>query len=275
MNTLLPFGAAIWARLNGHRVVYHVHESSLSPALLGRFLTWVAQACSDLVIYVSEDNRRRVPIETVKSVVVPNPVLGSIADAAAKLPFRERRSGSFRVLMLASPRDYKGVPEFFALAQKLSSETDIEFDILFNAEWPELNIYLKKLEFRSNVNVYSRSEKPENFYARANLVLNLTRVDLCVETFGLTLVEAMSFGIPVVAPPVGGPADLIADGQEGFLVDSRDIASLERKIRLLKDDPELMLQMSVNARRRASEFSLESFYTRLREALASIEFAKA
>ncbi|WP_265535915.1 glycosyltransferase family 4 protein [Sphingomicrobium astaxanthinifaciens] len=211
----------------------------------------------------------------MKSVVVPNPVLGSIADAAAKLPFRERRSGSFRVLMLASPRDYKGVPEFFALAQKLSSETDIEFDILFNAEWPELNIYLKKLEFRSNVNVYSRSEKPENFYARANLVLNLTRVDLCVETFGLTLVEAMSFGIPVVAPPVGGPADLIADGQEGFLVDSRDIASLERKIRLLKDDPELMLQMSVNARRRASEFSLESFYTRLREALASIEFAKA
>lgn len=59
-----------------------------------------------------------------------------------------------------------------------------------------------------------------------------------VEPFGLTLVEAASCGLPIVATKDGGPADIVANCQNGMLVnptDSREIAAACRKILVDKE----------------------------------------
>jgi glycosyltransferase involved in cell wall biosynthesis len=43
---------------------------------------------------------------------------------------------------------------------------------------------------------------------------------LCWETFGLTIVEAMAQGTPVIATDLGGRHELVQDGQNGFLCDA-------------------------------------------------------
>jgi glycosyltransferase involved in cell wall biosynthesis len=264
VNTLLPFGAALWAKRNGRRVVYHVHELSISPAPLRHFLVAVVRRTADLVVYVSRDHLSRLPIPGPPAVVLPNPVDPALQALGETMPYAPRRSGRFEVLMLASPRNFKGVPEFLHLASALGGRPDIAFTLVLNADDAEIARYVGSLDLPTGVRIHSRTDNPAGFFVRADLVVNLSRVDLWIETFGLTLAEAMSFGVPVIAPPVGGPAELVSPGQDGYLIDSRDHEALVATVLRLADDPALCTALSNAARKKARVFSQSAFALALR-----------
>ena len=74
-----------------------------------------------------------------------------------------------------------------------------------------------------------------------NSILLLTSA---FEPFGLVLPEAMSCGLPVVAFDCPyGPADIITDGYDGFLVKERDIRLYAEKVCLLIETPDLRVKM--------------------------------
>jgi len=51
---------------------------------------------------------------------------------------------------------------------------------------------------------------------------------LAVETFSLALLESMSNGVPVIASRLGGAAEAICDGVDGFICPPRDLSELAR-----------------------------------------------
>ena len=57
------------------------------------------------------------------------------------------------------------------------------------------------------------------------------------ETFCQTVQEAMASGVPVVAPAVGGPLDLVDHGRTGLLVPPRDADAVRDAVRTLAADP--------------------------------------
>ena len=68
----------------------------------------------------------------------------------------------------------------------------------------------------------------------------------------------MAVGLPVIVSANCGVAEIIDNGQEGFVLDAvDDIAQLARYIDLACD-PEKRTQMSVKARSRAEDFPLET-----------------
>ena len=71
------------------------------------------------------------------------------------------------------------------------------------------------------------------------------------EGLPLSLLEAMSAGVPVVASPVGGIPEVLADGASGFLVAPGDKGALERALRRLLTERALAARMGAAARETA------------------------
>jgi glycosyltransferase involved in cell wall biosynthesis len=271
VNTLLPFGAALYGRLTGRRVVYHIHEVSLSPLPLKWFLIGIARFASSLNIFVSDAHRNALPIAGVKSVRVYDALDSELATKAAASKYQQFNDGFFNILMVASLRDYKGVPEFLALAKAVEQERSIRFHLLLNESPGRISSYMARRLQPRNLILHQSTANVASYYRKAGLVMNLSRVDQCVETFGLTVLEAMAFGIPVIVPPVGGPAELTADGVHGFCVDSRDLNTLRERVLQLMNDRDLCEKMSAACRERAVDFSYKAFAGNIRTALDEIQ----
>ena len=73
---------------------------------------------------------------------------------------------------------------------------------------------------------------------------------LCSETESapLTLLEGMSSGLPVVATRVGGIPEIVDDGVNGFLVQSKNPEAIAERILDLNADPELRRRLGDAAR---------------------------
>jgi mannosyltransferase len=73
------------------------------------------------------------------------------------------------------------------------------------------------------------------------------------EGFGLTPLEAMACGVPVIATRVGAFEDLVVPGVTGALVDPGDIPALAQATTALLDAPQIRAAQSVAARARVEQ----------------------
>ena len=70
------------------------------------------------------------------------------------------------------------------------------------------------------------------------------------------ILEAMAAGLPIVASRAGGIPEMIANGQNGFLVEPKDTKALAQKITEILRDPSLAQKFSENSQKKLAEFSL-------------------
>jgi len=78
------------------------------------------------------------------------------------------------------------------------------------------------------------------------------------EGFGLSVLEAMSLGLPVIGTRIGGLPELIEDNANGYLVAPKNVEDLAGKLRKLSEDPKLREKMGKQGWHIASnKFKLE------------------
>jgi glycosyltransferase involved in cell wall biosynthesis len=73
------------------------------------------------------------------------------------------------------------------------------------------------------------------------------------EAFGLSLVEAMACGLPVISTPVGGVKDILKHGQNGLVVKTGDYRELYDALELLIMDDSLAARLGRAARQTAED----------------------
>lgn len=81
--------------------------------------------------------------------------------------------------------------------------------------------------------------------------------------FSTVIPEALASGLPVIATPHTAAPDLVADQVEGFIVSVRSAEEIVARLALLRREPDLLAQMSVNARRRAARQTWEDYESAL------------
>lgn len=74
------------------------------------------------------------------------------------------------------------------------------------------------------------------------------------EGFGIVYLEAMAFGVPVVASQAGAAAEIVTEGENGFLVPPGNHAEITRMLYMLDNDPVLLQGLRTNARRTYERF---------------------
>ena len=74
--------------------------------------------------------------------------------------------------------------------------------------------------------------------------------------------EAMSYGLPVIATRVGGVPEIIDHGRTGFLVEPGDPAALRKHMEKLIHDPDLNAAMSRHCLEEARKYSWENIIER-------------
>lgn len=155
---------------------------------------------------------------------------------------------------------YKGHSFLIEAAAKLVHYEGLRFRVVIVGDGP-LRRRLQDLVASLGLSdiVFFAGHVPEGprlwqYYSSASIYVQPS----LTEAFGLAVLEAMYFGLPVVASAVGGLADLVKDGETGLLVRPADVASLQNALGVLLRSPALRERLGRSGRHMALRYSLET-----------------
>lgn len=122
----------------------------------------------------------------------------------------------------------------------------------------ELKELVQTSEINSQIKFYGFIPDKDlpSFYCSNDLFVLATREaeqSTQVEGFGLVFLEAQSCGIPVIGTATGGIADAIEDGNGGWLIEQDNEKALKEIIIDLLDNPAIIKQQRLKARKRVLE----------------------
>lgn len=225
INTILPGYAAIAARLRGRKVIYHVHELWVKKNLKSWFGELVFNHTKSHRIYVSQYVASNYPKrDDCTEEIIYNKLGKDFMDKVERIAVgcHNRR----RILMLASLQRGKGIDMFLETAKLLPN---YDFTLVISSEDDLIKKYFCE-GYPSNVTILPKQSNVHKLYRQSDIILNLSNPNYCVETFGLTIIEGMAYGLPAIVPNAGGPMEVVENGNTGYVIDVTNAENISKYI---------------------------------------------
>ena len=85
------------------------------------------------------------------------------------------------------------------------------------------------------------------------------------ESFGISVIEAQAFGVPVIASNIEGLNEVVLDNKTGLLFEQKNEEDLVEKIELMHNDKSLRIELIKNGLDEVKKYSLNNYLLNLRE----------
>jgi glycosyltransferase involved in cell wall biosynthesis len=230
-------------------------KSSIQHRIVSKLNFFILSKCFQNIVAVSKDiqeifiNQYDFSRDKVKVIYNGINIPEDITPLPQKDSFIIGSSGR-----LFPVKDYSLMVE---VAREISRQnSDIRFELAGDGpESGKLERLIEKYGLQRTFATRGFLDHVSVFYRRLDLYLNTS----LHEGIPMSVLEAMSFSIPVVAPDVGGLREIIDDGVDGYLVGSRNPKDFAEKCLTLYKNRSLRKQMGSAARDKVlSKFSLEN-----------------
>lgn len=259
------------------KTIFHFHASGISSIYDTLPWMWrrafrIAFFFPDAAIRLSEYNHEDGKfLQAKKEFIIPN----GIADRAKSFHPVRGPSPVCRLLYVGRLIESKGIKTLLEACSTLLTKA-VSFSLsivgLFESQRFEKEIMnmVESLGLEGSIEFcgFLRDERKFHRYAKTDIFCYPTFSEF--ESFGIVLLEAMQFSLPVVASKWQGVRSVVREGESGFLFPARDTLALADRLLMLIEDPELRARMGKKAREiYLREYTLERFYIKMENAFLS------
>ena len=232
----------------GTPLVFTIHSLDRAEYEVGGFIThWAPQEtvihAADRLIAISESEAALL-LQYCPKVVARVRIIGNGIDDSEQARLSSRRCRNGPPLIMYSGRfvDRKGIHELFAAIPAILESAPEARLVLVGGygtaaevahSWCGANLqpYHDRIEFTG----WLPPDAVSDWYARADILV----IPSWYEPFGMVVLEGMLFGMAIAAASVGGPAEILDEGDTALLFPARETEGLVHAVTRLANDRHL------------------------------------
>ena len=175
-------------------------------------------------------------------------------DDKAAAAIREKYHGRFLVAQVGALVDRHKGQRVLLEAARILRDRCPDMLFLFLGRGADESVLLEESRGLDNVIWLGFQKNVGDYLAAVDVMAYPSRI----EGLGSAILDAMDFGVPVIAARVGGIPDIIRSGSNGILFESGDAAALADGLERLRNDAALRESLAGQARADLSAFSPEA-----------------
>ncbi len=267
-NLLALFTKIFFARSAKVILSTHIDLSSLTLKISSKpvkfFLKfWISllYSMADALVAVSKDLR----IHLIKDFGIHKDVFTIYNGLKSKKSGIKRfPSGFIKIVSVGRLNDQKNFELLIKTAAVLK-QMDIDFEVSIAGDGPEqkhLKSLIKKLNLSRNIKLLGWVKNISTLYRKGDIFVSSSDF----EGFGYVLIEAMSYGLPVVSTNAPyGPSEILGNGKYGLLSPVGDEQKLAQNILLLSKNKSKFTYFSRQSVIRSTYFSSEKMLSNYRK----------
>ncbi len=197
-----------------------------------------------------------------KITILPNPISSELSKSRKDNPVRKK------TILTVGRLDKNKCQDLLIKAFKKINVNDWEIIMIGDGyKKPELEQLILDCDLSHQVRIIGKVKDIHTYYNEAGIFVFTSKT----EGFPNALLEAMHFGIPTISTDCPfGPADLINDGDNGFLIPLGDQKLLERQLLTLINDLNLRESFSENAKKTTEEYDSDIVTNKWEEVIVKV-----
>ncbi len=253
-----------------HTLKYHVSNGLVRNSYIYAYRYALSQ-CDQVLVPTQEDIRSYLELYAIDLHKITVSPYGVDFDEFSS-PTKHQGGGSLHqelglsadadlVVMVGRLDPKKDWLTFLQVAHQVQQQSDHSCGFLIVGSGPEeqrLREYVRTHKLERVFFLGNRDDIPSLLHQADVYLLTSQR-----ESFGISVLEAMAAGCPVVATRSGGPESILTDGVNGLLTEVGDVHGLTHHVIQLLRDKALRQRLAHSARQTVlNRYSLENVATR-------------
>jgi glycosyltransferase involved in cell wall biosynthesis len=252
--------------MHAHSCDFHEFYPKL-PQLIQNWMSWIFSKSTRFIVLSASWKKfyvENLKLKVEQVIVLPNPV---------KLPFQipeRHNSQKVNFVFLGRIGQRKGAFDLILAFADLADEHKqrVLLTLAGDGEGEKARNLVKSLGLTDYIHIldWINREQRDELLAKADVFV----LPSYNEGLPMALIEAMSWGLPAIATPVGGIPELIANGDNGLLVNPGNTQELSAAMKLLIENEELRLILGRNARASVAYLDINNYMNSLENIYRSV-----